>query len=437
MRYMLLTLAIAVGMAVLASGVAVADTVTTNLESFNLGTVNGQGGWHSAQRLPDDPPPVIPALPFGYDQDVVAVNGIPGFGTKSLRHSNAFNEPTGEFFFQTYSSSTAESAGESEPNTEYTGVFSFTSDKPDAQQEGLFMTMSPDNSTGGRMSAVRLIDEPDGIRAIIFDTPDPSGGFVAYDGGLYKRDAVHTVKFWIKFVPGENNDIVRIFIDGRDIGNELGVCFTTWENFYRATGQAVPVTNSIQFRASGGQVPDLIGAGFLFDNVTNTTANGRGPLGCGEEPPPDVDKTTQTRSALRGDLITYRITVRNRGRAPLRDVRVCDRVPRALRFVGASIRLHRAGHRRLCLTLRLLRPGRPRTFRATFALRMNVSADTVTNDATVDTPTGSTPSPSVPESGTAPKERRRRVGRDAAKIRVRAEPSACPAARRPRAHAAC
>src|SRR6185436_20684724 len=193
MRYMLLILAIAVGMAVLASGVAVADTVTTNFESFNLGTVNGQQGWHSAQRLPDDPPPVIPALPFGYDQDVVAVNGIPGFGTKSLRHSNAFNEPTGEFFYQTYSSSTADSAGESEPNTEYTGVFSFTSDKPDGQQEGLFMTMSPDNSTGGRMSAVRLIDEPDGIRAIIFDTPDPSGGFVAYDGGLYKRDAVHTV----------------------------------------------------------------------------------------------------------------------------------------------------------------------------------------------------------------------------------------------------
>ena len=427
-------------MALLACGVALANTVTTNFDAFSLRTVNGQGGWHSAMRFADDPPPSVPALPFGYDQDVVAVNGIPGFGTQSLRHSNAYNEPTGEFFFQTYSSSAAGSAGESEPNTEYVGEFSFISDKPAAEQPGLFMTMSPDNSTGGRMSAVRFIDEPDGIRAIIFDTPDPTtGAFVAYDAGLYSRDAVHTVRFWIKFVPGENNDIVRIFIDGRDIGNELGVCFTTWENFYRASNQAVPVTNSVQFRAAGGQVPSLIGGGFLFDNVTNTTANGRGPLGCGEvEPPPiDVDKTTQTRCALRGDLVTYRISVRNRGRTPVRGVRACDRVPRALRFVGATPRLHRAAGRRLCLTLRLLWPGQRKTFRATFALRMNVTADTVTNGASVDTPTGSTPSPSLPENGVAPTQRRRPVGNDAAKIRVRTEPAACPAARKPRAHAAC
>ena len=143
---------------------------------------------------------------------------------------------------------------------------------------------------------------------------------------LYSRDEVHTVRFWIKFVPGENNDIVRIYIDGRDIGNELGVCFTSWENFYRASQQAVPVTRSMIFRAADGEYADLLGRGFLFDNVINTTATGRGPLGCGEvEPPPiDVDKTTHTRSALRGDLITYRISVRNRGRHA--GARACGRV---------------------------------------------------------------------------------------------------------------
>ena len=167
----------------------------------------------------------IPALPLGYDQQVVPVSGIPRFGTQSLRHSNAYNEPTGELFFQTYSSSTAQSAGENEPNTEYTGEFSFISAKPAAQQPGLYMTMAPDNSTGGRMSGVRLIDAPGGIRAIIYDTPDPTtGDFVSYDGGLYSRDEVHTVRFWIKLGPGGNNDIVRIFIDGMDIGTELGVC---------------------------------------------------------------------------------------------------------------------------------------------------------------------------------------------------------------------
>ena len=430
MRGMLLALASAVSMALLACGVAVADTVTTTFDGFNFGTVNGQAGWHSA--IPGD----VPALPLGYDQAVVGVSGIPGFGTRSLRHSNAFNEPTGEFQFQTYSSSTAQSAGENEPNTEYTGEFSFISSKPTAQQPGLFMTISPDNSTGGRMSAVRLIDGDDGIRALIFDTPTPTGLFEAYDAGLYSRDAVHTVKFWIKFVPGENNDIVRIYIDGKDIGNQLGVCFTTWENFYRATQQAVPVTNSIQFRAAGGEIPALVGGGFLFDNVTNTTANGRGPLGCGEEPPPIIVKTTRTRFAQPGDLITYRISVRNRGHAPIRRLRACDRPPRALRFVRATRQLHRAARHRLCLTIRLLRPGHRKTFLATFRLRANVRADTVTNGGSVDIPTGSGPSPSLPESAVIPKPRRRVLGTVIATVGVR-RPGACEAALNPRAHAAC
>jgi uncharacterized repeat protein (TIGR01451 family) len=434
MRSMLTALAAAVSMALLPGGLAVADTVTSDFEPpvFHLGSVDGQDGWTSAG--PFD----IPALPAGYDQAVVAVNNIPGFGSQSLRHSNGYNEPTGEFHFLTNSKPTVETAGEGELNTEYDGRFSFTSFTP-THQAGLLMTMSPDDGEGGRMSGVRLIDMPGGIRALIYDTPNPATGeFVAYVAPhLYSRDEVHTVRFWIKFVPGENNDIVRIFIDGTDIGNELGVCFTSWENFYRASQQAVPVTRSMIFRAADGEHANLVGRGFLFDNVTNTTANGRGPLGCGEEPPPDVDKTTQTRSALRGDLITYRISVRNRGHAPLRGVRACDRVPRALRFVGASTRLHRAGHRRLCLTIRLLRPGQRKTFRATFALRMNVTADSVTNDASVDIPAGSAPSPSLPENAVLPEQRRRPVARDAARVRVRTEPSACPAALNPRAHAAC
>ena len=438
MRHILTVLATAVSMALLPCGVAVADTVTTDFEpssGFTTGSVHGQVGWHSAV------PGNIPALPLGYDQDVFGVSGVPGFGTQSLRHSNAYNEPTGELFYQTYSSSTAQSAGENEPNTEYNGEFSFISAKPAAQQSGLYLTMAPDNSTGGRMSGVRLIDAPGGIRAIIYDTPNPTtGDFVAYpDPLLYSRDEVHTVRFWIKFVPGENNDIVRIYIDGKDIGNKLGVCFTSWENFYRATDQAVPVTNSIMFRAAGGEVPSLVGGGFLFDKVTNTTASGPGPAGCGEEGPPVViDKTTRTRFAHPDDLITYRITVRNRGDVPVRRLRACDRAPRALRFLGSTVRLRRAPGGRRCLVIRLLRPGQRKTFRATFRLRANVTADTVTNGASADTATGSAPSASLPENVVIPKAQQRRVARDSARIRVRTGPRACPSALNPpRAHAAC
>ena len=448
---MLMTMAAAVGMALLVCGAAAADTVSTNFEPpvFHKGSVNGQDGWHSATTTD------IPALPHGYDQEVVGVNGIPGFGTQSLRHSNAYNEPTGEFFYQTYSKPTLESAGENLPNTEYIGEFSFISTDQTDRQPGLFMTISPDNSTGGRMSAVRLIDEVGGIRAVIFDTPDPTTGeFVAYDAGLYSRSAVHTVRFWIKFVPGEDNDLVRIFIDGTDIGKELGVCFTTWENFYRAAQlAAVPVANSIEFRASGGEEPGLVGGGFLFDNVKTTTANGSGPAGCpdGEAGPPpediDVDKTTRKRIVGPGEFITYRITVTNRGDAPVRRLRACDRAPRALRFVRARLRLHRASGRRLCFTIRLLRPGQRKTFRATFRLRANVTAESITNGATADVPNhtaptpfqpdgaGTTPSP-FPRAGTIP--RRRRLARDSATTRVRGvQAQGCSAAQNPRAHTAC
>ena len=190
--------------------------------------------------------------------------------------------------------------------------------------------------------------------------------------------------------------------------------------------------------------PALAGNGYLFDNVSITPSNGPGPRGCpggGEGPPPDIDidKTTQTRSALPGQLITYRITVRNRGDAPVRGVRACDRTPRALRFVRSTTRLQRAARRRLCLAIRLLGPGQRKTFRATFRLRQTVTAETVTNGSSVsvDIPTASAPSPVPPEDAVIPNARRRRVDRDAATIRVRTAARACLAAVNPRAHAAC
>ena len=157
MRSILMVLATAVSMALLACGVAVADTVTTNFDGFNVGTVNGQDGWKSAV------PGNIPSLPLGYDQAVVANSGAPeAFGGRSLRHSNAYNPAPAtsppEYFFQTYSKPTAEPAGQSLANTEYTAEFSFISTKPNEHQDGLHMDVSPDNGGGGRMSYIGLDD---------------------------------------------------------------------------------------------------------------------------------------------------------------------------------------------------------------------------------------------------------------------------------------
>lgn len=454
MRSMLAVLTTAVGVALLATGVAAADTVTTNFEppTFRPGSVNGQDGWKSA--VTGD----VPALPNGYDQEVVVNSGAPAaFGKQSLRMSNRLTEPSGEFKFQTYSKPTASPAGETLALTEYTAEFTFISKKPGAQQPGLSLSVSPDSGEGSRMSYVGLKDTADGIRATIFDTPEEDGDFVAYDGGLLDRTKPHTVKFWIKLNPGVDNDLVRIFIDGRDIGKELGECFTTWENYYRTAPEQSPPPNvntpanidRLQFRSS---VPgfDAANGGYLFDTVTTTTANGPGPAGCpgGDEGPPDeeidVDKDADTRAAAPGEVITYRITVANRGDATVYRLRVCDRAPRALRLVQFRRPLRRASGRRVCLAIRRLRAGESRTFRVTFQLRANVTASSVANEATVDTPTGSAPSAIPPASGSESPggdagnpPRRRRRGRASARVRVAGEQAACPARVDPRAHAAC
>lgn len=444
MRNALMTLATAVSMALLACGVAVADTVSTNFEPhsagpyFTPGTVNGQDGWKSA--MPGD----IPSLPQGYDQAVVANAAAPTtFGDQSLRISNAYG--TGpdtfppEFHYQTYSKPTTLPAGEGEINTEYTAQFSFISVHPDREQPGLKISVSPDMGEGGRMSYIGLTDTEGGIAVDFFDTR--GGEFVRYDLGTLDRGVVHTIKFWMKLNPGPDNDLVRIFIDGADVGQ----CFTTWESFYRGTSQAVPISDRLLLLSGNrdGDRLSLLGGGYLFDDVSTTTAAGPPLADCpgpddGGGPPDDidVDKKAETRSARPGSLVTYRISVRNRGHAPVRGLRACDRPPRALRFVRATRHLRRAGGRRLCVRFLLLRPGQRKTFRATFRLRANVRADTVINGGSVDVPAGSTPSPSPPDTARPPKTRDRVVGRVVATIRVR-RAGACPAAVSPRAHAAC
>ena len=369
MRRMVMVLATAVGTVLLACGFAAADSVTTTFEppTFQANeSVNGQGGWKSA--VPGD----IPSLPFGYDQLVVANSpGTPAaFQSQSLRQSNAYGTAPStfppEYHYQTYSKPTTVAAGESLANTEYTAQFSFISIHPDREQPGLKISVSPDMGEGGRMSYIGLTDTEAGIEVSFFDTPEVDGevAFAGYDLGTLPRNAVHTIKFWMKLNPGPNNDLVRIFIDGRDVGQ----CFTTWENFYRSTSQEVPNSDRLLFLSGNrdGDRLSLLGGGYLLDNVTTTTANGPGPPGC-DLP---VEKAVDRGTVSAGGRVGYRITVRNRGRAVARHVRVCDRVPRRMTFVSADRKLRRLGRHR-CLVIPRLRPGQ----RVSFHIVLQVDAD--------------------------------------------------------------
>jgi len=321
------------GSVLLASGVAVAATHTTTFEDSTQGSVDGQDGW---KTYPD------------IDEAVVASGGILTFGQQSLRMSNVFT--SGAFYTQTYSTAVLPPAGETQPNAVYIAKFSFFDPE---FQKGLQLTVSPDNGEGGRMSWVRLVDQPDGIHVDASDSSGSDGGFVYYyDVGTLSHGQPHTIEFRIKLVAGVTNDRVRILIDNQDVGQ----CFTTWETYYRdqQNQSGPPNIDRLQFRAGGVQGPPELAqsGGYLFDNVTVTTGTGPASPGCDVT----IDKQADASIVRAGGLVGYRITARNRGRAVARNVRVCDRIPRHTTFVRADRTLQRVGRAR-CLMIPTLTPG--------------------------------------------------------------------------------
>ncbi len=380
-------LAAFVSFGVLACGVAAA--VVTNFETFTLGSVNGQGGLPLGFAWKSAPPGAIPACvpnPTNgqYDQQVVSNSPISpapptAFGVQSLRMSNAC--ASSEFFNQTYSSRVFLPAGEDQDNKVFLAQFSFIPRTPEFQR-GLFVSVSPDSYEGSRMSWVGLEDTSAGIKVTASDTPEVDGDFVSYDLALLDRTAPHTIRFWIKTNPGPDNDLVRIAIDNRDVGQ----CFTTWENYYRTAPEQSPPPNantpadinSLQFRSSVPGFSGPAGGGYLFDNVSVIAQRSPGPPGCDLV----IDKEADAPTVRAGGLAGYTIGVRNRGRLSARNVRVCDRVPRGMTFVRANRNLSRLGGRR-CLVIPSLRPGQRVSLHVDFRVDGSAPTGTVENIADV------------------------------------------------------
>ncbi len=142
----------------------------------------------------------------------------------------------------------------------------------------------------------------------------------------------------------------------------------------------------------------------------------------------DVDKTASAQVAYAGQRVTFRIRVRNRGRAPVYRLRTCDRPPRALRLLRASRRLRAAAGRRHCLAIRRLRPGQQRTFRLTFRISPAATGTTIDNTAHADTPIA---------PGRARTSHNRHARGRASVIVPSRLPDACAAGSGPTAHASC
>ena len=157
-----------------------------------------------------------------------------------------------------------------------TNEFTFKTATQD-RQPGLAVSVSPTGDGGSRMSYVRLEDGYDGVR-VFFRDATFNDKWIAT---LNRQDA-HKIKFVTTFVPGYDNDVVRVYIDG-----DQKVCGTSWENYYRFDEQHDPtVTDRLMWRlnvdpANQQQRDDLHRTGgFLFDDVTSRSSRSNAPEGC-------------------------------------------------------------------------------------------------------------------------------------------------------------
>lgn len=250
---------------------AFADSVSVNFENppYTLGTINLQDGWSS-----------LGAAGSGcavYDHAVSASLSTAGFGSQSLRISNAVT--SGCFGDMTFAKPLTDAVGETGATagsfsvgtrqTHFEMQFDIASTKPTEEQPGLFMSVSPDRGDGSRMAYVGFEDVAEGINIIFYDvqgTGNPAN-FVLADLGVYSRTP-HTIKLTLDTLDGPSNDVVKVWIDG-----VLVHTGTSWENYYRfdseaSAEQSVRIVKTAIFRTGGGAAPGTAGFGYLVDNLS-------------------------------------------------------------------------------------------------------------------------------------------------------------------------
>jgi hypothetical protein len=239
--------------------------ITFEPPSYTVGNINGQNGWTKSGA---------------YDVAVASVSSFPaasgyGFGTQALQLSNAV--VSGSFGDQTFAPPLASPAGEATPQTHFEASFQIGTTKS-TLQSGLFMSVSPDDGSGGRMSYLRFEDHADGVHVFFDDVTDAGplptvATFNETDIATLDRGHSHTIRFSIDLKPGAANDVVNIYIDG--VLTKTG---TTWEDYYRydpeqiGNSNKVPTIKTLEFREGGTQgvdnVPANAGQGFLVDGVS-------------------------------------------------------------------------------------------------------------------------------------------------------------------------
>ena len=260
-----------------------------DFESFSIGTVNAQFGWSSTGPYDHK---IVDSTPYA----------VPGFGSRSLRISNA--SASGNFGDHTFSVSLANEAGETTARNDgfsggmrqsrFDASWEFGSTVPLSEQPGLSVVASPNRGDLGRMSWIQMKDTPTGLEINFNDYQDqppygsivnPGYGCGASGGGAddfvqttiatgLDRTMKHSVRIVMDFVDGPRNDVVNVYVDG--VLKHTG---TSWEDYFvycaeSAEGRSLPdasrTVDSILFRTSVA-APGTLGFGFLVDNLSMTS----------------------------------------------------------------------------------------------------------------------------------------------------------------------
>ena len=106
-----------------------------------------------------------------------------------------------------------------------------------------------------------------------------------------------------------------------------------------------------------------------------------------DPPPVVVGKVAKSATIRDGQVVDFVITVRNAGRTPATNVRVCDRLPNGLMFVRAKGARFVGGD--ACWTIRQLRPGQTRRFVVSVEAARVTQRERLVNIVIVTDPGGS------------------------------------------------
>jgi uncharacterized repeat protein (TIGR01451 family) len=157
-----------------------------------------------------------------------------------------------------------------------------------------------------------------------------------------------------------------------------------------ALGTIVPdrgVTITVRFRPTDtGALRNA--ASVTSENADPETTDNLAVVATRVRPALAVTKVANRRTISAGQMVTYRIRVRNPSQQAVRNVRTCDRLPSGLAFVTSTPRA-RPTRGQYCWTAKRLGAGRSRTYKLTAGALSGTSATKV-NRATATSPDAAT-----------------------------------------------